>query len=104
MAGDIVPIELGLTDGNSFTLWAPRWRDGDDEWEAFLGLDEDEAALWLVEWPERGAGALPPLDLHVALEMQGDGRKACLQAHSPAGRAWLAQVEQAGHLRGLPAI
>ena len=70
----------------------------------FLGLDEDEAALWLVEWPERGAGALPPLDLHVALEMQGDGRKACLQAHSPAGRAWLAQVEQAGHLRGLPAI
>ncbi len=23
MAGDIVPIELGLTDGNSFTLWAP---------------------------------------------------------------------------------
>ncbi|GAA1481768.1 hypothetical protein GCM10009624_22080 [Gordonia sinesedis] len=41
MAGDIVPIELGLTDGNCFTLWAPRWREGDDEWEAFLGLDED---------------------------------------------------------------
>lgn len=41
MAGDIVPIELGLTDGNSFTLWAPRWREDDDEWEAFLGLDED---------------------------------------------------------------
>ncbi|SIR80476.1 primosomal protein [Williamsia sterculiae] len=41
MAGDIVPIELGITDGNAFTLWAPRWRDGDDEWEAFLGLDED---------------------------------------------------------------
>ncbi|WLP91543.1 hypothetical protein [Gordonia sp. NB41Y] len=41
MAGDIVPIELGLTDGNTYTLWAPRWREGDDEWEAFLGLDED---------------------------------------------------------------
>ncbi|WP_040511003.1 hypothetical protein [Gordonia soli] len=41
MAGDIVPIELGLTDGNTFTLWAPRWREGDDEWEAFLGLEED---------------------------------------------------------------
>lgn len=41
MAGDIVPIELGLTDGNLFTLWAPRWREGEDEWEAFLGLDED---------------------------------------------------------------
>lgn len=41
MAGDIVPIELGITDGNVFTLWAPRWREGDDEWEAFLGLDDD---------------------------------------------------------------
>lgn len=41
MAGDIIPIELGLTNGNTFTLWAPRWREGDDEWEAFLGLDED---------------------------------------------------------------
>ncbi|PVY31347.1 primosomal protein [Williamsia muralis] len=41
MAGDIVPIELGITEGNAFTLWAPRWREGDDEWEAFLGLDED---------------------------------------------------------------
>ncbi|MET9328230.1 primosomal protein [Tsukamurella sp. NPDC003166] len=41
MASDIVPIELGLTDGPVYTLWAPRWRDGEDEWEAFLGLDED---------------------------------------------------------------
>lgn len=41
MAGDIVPIELGLTDGDLVTLWAPRWREGDDEWEAFLGHDED---------------------------------------------------------------
>ncbi|MFD4181649.1 primosomal protein, partial [Rhodococcus sp. NPDC058514] len=41
MAGDIVPIQLGLTDGDLVTLWAPRWREGDDEWEAFLGHDED---------------------------------------------------------------
>ncbi|WP_024793466.1 hypothetical protein [Tomitella biformata] len=41
MAGDIVPIELGLTGGNVVTLWAPRWREDDDEWEAFLGLDDD---------------------------------------------------------------
>ncbi|MFT3899513.1 MAG: primosomal protein [Gordonia sp. (in: high G+C Gram-positive bacteria)] len=40
MAGDIVPIELGLTDGNAYTLWAPRWREDDEEWEAFLGLGE----------------------------------------------------------------
>lgn len=39
-SGDIVPIELGLTDGDLVTLWAPRWREGDDEWEALLGHDE----------------------------------------------------------------
>ncbi|MBO0854447.1 MAG: primosomal protein [Nocardia sp.] len=39
-SGDIVPIVLGLTDGDLVTLWAPRWRDGDDEWEAFLGHED----------------------------------------------------------------
>lgn len=41
MANDIVPIELGLPDGDVTTLWAPSWREDDDDWEAFLGLDED---------------------------------------------------------------
>jgi hypothetical protein len=41
MAADIVPIRLGLTKGDLYTLWAPRWRDEGDEWEAFLGKDED---------------------------------------------------------------
>ena len=41
MAADIVPVRLGLTKGDLYTLWAPRWRDEGDEWEAFLGKDED---------------------------------------------------------------
>ncbi len=41
MAAEIVPIRLGLTKGDLYTLWAPRWRDEADEWEAFLGKDED---------------------------------------------------------------
>ena len=41
MAADIVPIRLGLTKGDLYTLWAPRWRDAGDEWEALLGKDED---------------------------------------------------------------
>ncbi|KAF0848446.1 primosomal protein [Nocardia caishijiensis] len=40
-SGDIVPIELGLTDGDLVTLWAPRWRDGDDDYMAFLGHEDD---------------------------------------------------------------
>lgn len=41
MAADLLPIRLSLTAGDRYTLWAPRWRDGGDEWEAFLGKDED---------------------------------------------------------------
>lgn len=41
MAADLVPICLSLTDGDRYTVWAPRWRDAGDEWEAFLGKDED---------------------------------------------------------------
>ncbi len=41
MAQDIVPIELGLTAGDLVTLWAPRWREDGEEWEAFLGDGED---------------------------------------------------------------
>jgi len=41
MAADLVPICLSLTDGDRYTVWGPRWRDAGDEWEAFLGKDED---------------------------------------------------------------
>ena len=38
---DLVPIRLSLSAGDRYTVWAPRWRDAGDEWEAFLGKDED---------------------------------------------------------------
>ena len=41
MAQDIVPIRLGLTQGDVVTLWAPAWREDGEEWEAFLGHGED---------------------------------------------------------------
>jgi hypothetical protein len=41
MAADIVPIELSVTAGDMVTLWAPRWREDGEEWEAFLGDDEN---------------------------------------------------------------
>jgi hypothetical protein len=41
MAAEIVPVRLGLTKGDLYTLWAPSWRDSDDEWQGFLGKDED---------------------------------------------------------------
>jgi hypothetical protein len=45
MAADIVPIELSVTAGDLVTLWAPRWREDDDEWEAFLGDEENVFAF-----------------------------------------------------------
>ncbi|MGH3633670.1 protein export chaperone SatS [Mycobacterium sp.] len=41
MAVDLVPIVLSVTAGDRYTVWAPRWRDSGDEWEAFLGKDDD---------------------------------------------------------------
>jgi hypothetical protein len=41
MAADIVPIELSVTAGDLVTLWAPRWREDGEEWEAFLGDDDN---------------------------------------------------------------
>ena len=40
MASDIVPVQLSLTEGDLVTLWAPRWREDGEEWEAFLGDDD----------------------------------------------------------------
>ena len=57
---------------------------GELEW---LGLDalSDPAALVLVEWPERGAGALPSPDLIVHLGYAGAGRKASMEARTERG-------------------
>ncbi|MBX3725097.1 MAG: tRNA (adenosine(37)-N6)-threonylcarbamoyltransferase complex ATPase subunit type 1 TsaE [Xanthomonadales bacterium] len=46
----------------------------------FLGLREwlRPGVLVLVEWPERAAGWLPPADLDVVLEHDGEGRRVRL--------------------------
>ena len=68
----------------------------------YLGLDDSEAALWLVEWPDRGAGALPPADLHLHLAISGSGREARLESGTGEGRAWLLRLAGTGHLRQIP--
>lgn len=67
----------------------------------FLGLDEDIASLWLVEWPERGAGALPPTDVRLELTIAGDGRMAHLIPLSDEGEGWVKRAALTPELRDL---
>lgn len=76
------------------------YRIGDAGELEFLGLDEGAAVLWLVEWPERGAAALPAPDLHVALAVEGTGRSASLSGASAVGEQWLGRLAAERQLQG----
>jgi tRNA threonylcarbamoyladenosine biosynthesis protein TsaE len=67
---------------------------GELEW---LGLDAlvDADALVLVEWPERGAGALPPADIELHLDYAGSGRHASMASCSERGARTLANTVEA---------
>ncbi|MDV2427734.1 hypothetical protein RAE06_02355 [Corynebacterium tuberculostearicum] len=41
----ILPVKLSLTEGDFYTLWAPKWRQNGSEWQAFLGDDESVLAF-----------------------------------------------------------
>ena len=58
----------------------------------FLGLDDGDARLWLIEWPERGTGALPLADLWLSLRRDGDGRALRIDARSSRGIALLSRI------------
>jgi tRNA threonylcarbamoyladenosine biosynthesis protein TsaE len=70
------------------------YRLGDPEEVEYLGLRDflDPGVLCLVEWPERGAGHLPPADLEVRIAFAGQGRRVELLALTPSGARALDQV------------
>ena len=88
-----------LADGEAWHL--DLYRIADPGELEFLGLDSADVRLWLVEWPERGAGTLPAPDLTIELAMRGPGRVARLRPGSTVGDAWAGRVspgqEVAGH-------
>ena len=59
-----------------------------------LGLRDyaDGPCLLLVEWPDRGAGVLPPPDLEVRLQYRDAGRDVEVAGRSNRGRTWLRQL------------
>jgi tRNA threonylcarbamoyladenosine biosynthesis protein TsaE len=51
--------------------------------------------LWLIEWPERGSGRLPPPDLEVRLAVAAEGHSIELVSVSSFGESWLRALENA---------
>jgi tRNA threonylcarbamoyladenosine biosynthesis protein TsaE len=62
-----------------------------------LGLREWALApyLWLIEWPEHGAGRLPAADLTLRFAASKDAHDIDLTAGSALGAAWLVSLESA---------
>ena len=50
-------------------------------WRDYLTPD----ALWLIEWPEKAAKALPPLDIGCYLQFESEGRQLKLEAATAKG-------------------
>jgi tRNA threonylcarbamoyladenosine biosynthesis protein TsaE len=80
------------------------YRIGDAGELEFLGLADADPVLWLVEWPQRGRGALPRADLEVHLALQGQGRQVRLKAGSSSGTDWLQALQADERLHALPAV
>lgn len=53
------------------------YRIGDSEELDFIGIDEllDADAIKLIEWPERAARRIPPAQVEIFLQVEGNGRR-----------------------------
>ena len=71
------------------------YRIADPEELEFLGLRDllGGPATLIVEWPERGAAALPAPDLHLHLEHIPAGRRIVFTTHTADGREVLAKID-----------
>lgn len=71
------------------------YRLSDAEELEFIGIRDflAEDSIVLVEWPERGQGALPAADLDIAVAYAGEGRLCRIDALSIRGGACLAGIK-----------
>ena len=95
-------VERYPLDAGGEALHLDLYRIGDAGELEFLGLDDADARLWLVEWPERGLSALPGADLEVALAVHGRGRVARLGFRGDTATAWVDAFDEQCRLRGIP--
>lgn len=65
----------------------------------FLGIRDylGGNVLMLVEWPQRGAGGLPPADLEITLQPCPGGRRLSVAASTPRGEELLVELGLSTH-------
>jgi len=84
-----------LADGQVFHF--DLYRLGDPEELEFMGIHDyfGDFSLCLVEWPERGLGALPSADLRINIKSagKGNGRLVFYGAESDRGKRVLSRME-----------
>ena len=87
----VEPYEIGPRQVYHLDLY----RLGDAEELEWIGIRDllDADSLALIEWPERGAGVLPPADLEVQIEYRGEGRQLALVGKSDAGDRVIRQLD-----------
>ncbi|MFD2113381.1 tRNA (adenosine(37)-N6)-threonylcarbamoyltransferase complex ATPase subunit type 1 TsaE [Thiorhodococcus fuscus] len=70
------------------------YRLGDPEELEYLGLRDlmEADAVWVVEWPDRGSGMLPPADLRIGIDHLPEGRRLVLRAESRIGESLLVRL------------
>ncbi|MES9904755.1 MAG: tRNA (adenosine(37)-N6)-threonylcarbamoyltransferase complex ATPase subunit type 1 TsaE [Sedimenticola sp.] len=87
----VEPYESGGRRCFHFDLY--RLADPDElEYLGVRDLLEDDAVL-LIEWPERGAGWLPPADLLITISYVSDGRALLLEAMSAVGEKVIERLQ-----------
>lgn len=90
----VEPYQLGERQVYHFDLY----RLGDAEELEFMGIRDyfSDGAICLVEWPERGEGALPPADIRIKIEREGLGRRLLFCADTSLGKRVLARLQASG--------
>src|SRR3954454_8954862 len=88
----VEPYELSSLHLYHFDFF--RFNDGSEWLSSGLRDYFGPHSACIVEWPERAGTVLPSPDLAVQLSHEGEARVARLEAHSPAGRAWLSSLSR----------
>jgi tRNA threonylcarbamoyladenosine biosynthesis protein TsaE len=81
----VEPYELANLNAYHFDLY----RISDPEELEYIGIRDyfTQGSVAMVEWPEKGAGVLPPADISVTINYQNKGREVTLVANTPRGES-----------------